>query len=234
MSEGQIMLRFMTRAMRRPLKRTKPGKPVRFPVTLDHDPNSNFAHAEHEEFEYARSVKWREAKAAARRVMQKGGFEKSLRLSCHPNSSLSASGMNAIIQSWERSGWGTPDVIVCDYADILDKPIGERDAREAINMTWKQLRAMSQSYHALMLTATQGDANSYDAETMTMGNFSEDKRKNAHVTGMVGINQTSREKAMGVQRLNWLALRESEFTADDVCHVAGCLSIANPAILSTF
>ena len=67
-----------------------------------------------------------------------------------------------------------------------------------------------------------------------MENFSEDKRKHAHVTGTVGLNQTKEESKIGIMRLNWIVAREMRFNSHKCCHVAGCLDIANPAIKSTF
>ena len=37
----------------------------------------------------------------------------------------------------------------------------------------------------------------------------------AHVTGMIGINQTYEEKKNGIQRLNWIVRREDE----PYCHI---------------
>lgn len=235
MSEGQILQRFMARASRRPIRATKHGHPVRWPIQIEHAPNGKQSTVESSEREYANDLTWEQAQAACEKITQRMGTEESLlRLSSHPNSTIAVSGIAALLQTWERQGWGPPDVVVIDYADVLSPPTGIRDVRDQTNAVWKQLRALSQQLHCLVVTATQADADSYKRDTMSMENFSEDKRKNAHVTGMVGINQTSAEKHLGLQRLNWLVLREGEFTSTTVCHVAGCLAAANPAILSTF
>lgn len=234
MSEGQIMLRFMTRASRRPLKANDPARPIKYPTSIDHNPDSSFAIVEHEDHSYPNNLKWKEAWVACEKILRKNKDQSLLRLSAHPNGSIGVSGMMSIIETWDRQGWGTPDVIVVDYADLLSPPAGYAESRDQINATWKGLRRISQEYHALVVTATQSNAESYNVETMSMSNFSEDKRKLAHVNGMVGINQTASEKAMGLQRLNWLVLRESEFTPDQSCHVAGCFAMANPAVLSIF
>jgi len=234
MSEGQILRRFMTRACKRPLKPTDPGKPVRYPISIDHVPDSEFAHVEHETFEYEDDLSWKFAWQTCQKIINKQK-QCQLKLSVHPSMSITVGGMSSILQSWDRSGWGIPDVVVCDYADILAPPLpGGSDSQEQINTTWSQLRAMSQKLHCLVVTATQADADSYTATTMGMTNFSRDKRKLAHVTGMLGLNQTAAEKTQGLYRLNWMPLRESDYSPEDVCHVAGCLSIANPAILSIF
>jgi replicative DNA helicase len=156
-----------------------------------------------------------------------------LKLSCHPNSSISVKGIEGILQTWERVDW-IPDVVVIDYADILAPLDGKADTREQINQTWKALRGMSQKLHCLVVTATQADAASYKVDTLTRSNFSEDKRKHAHVTGMVGLNQTKEEKLNGVLRLNWLDLREAEYTEYRCVHVAGCLALASPAMKSVW
>jgi intein/homing endonuclease len=234
MSEWQIMLRFMTRAAKRPLKATDPERPLKFPINIEHAPDSNFAVVEHEDHHYANNLKWKEAVAASSRIIQKRNGQDLLRLSTHANGTIGVDGLYSVLESWERDGWGTPDVVVIDYVDLLTPPHGFKESRDQINATWKGLRRMSQEYHALVVTATQADADSYTAETQTMANFSEDKRKNAHVTGIVGINQTPAEKSQGLQRLNWLAGRAFDFSPDTNCHVAGCLGIANPAILSIF
>jgi len=137
------------------------------------------------------------------------------------------------IENWTREDW-VPDVIIIDYADILLMNGAGLEGRDLINDTWKKLRALSQKFHCLVVTATQADASSYDATIITKKNFSEDKRKIAHVTGMIGLNQSPEEKELGVMRLNWLKVRDEAFSENKCVFVAGCLSIANPAIRSTF
>lgn len=97
-----------------------------------------------------------------------------------------------------------------------------------------ECRGLAQKWHALLVSATQADAASFNRPTMDESNFSEDKRKFGHVTGMLGINQTPDEKDRGVQRLNWIVLREDEFSTARCVHVAGCRSIARPVIRSSF
>lgn len=135
--------------------------------------------------------------------------------------------------AWE--GW-TPDVVVVDYADNLSPEPGSAklDYRHRINETWRAFRKLTQDYHCLGVTASQSDAASYDSKTLSRSNFSEDKRKLAHVTGMVGINQTQEEKARGIYRLNWILLREGAYLEGKCVTVAGCLAVANPAIVSSW
>ena len=153
------------------------------------------------------------------------------RLSCHPNSTLTVNAIKGILAGWEREGW-VPDIVIIDYADILTNENSRLDARDQINERWKQLRALSQSLHCLVLTVTQTDAAAYKTRVITRSNFSDDKRKLAHVTGMVGLNQTDEEKELGVMRLNWVVRREGAFTETTCVNVAGCLALGTPAIVS--
>lgn len=121
-----------------------------------------------------------------------------------------------------------------DYADILAPMGGYKERRHQIDATWRGLRALSQSLHCLVLTATQADTESYSRSTLTRRNFSESKTIHAHVTGMVGINQTEKEKDQGIYRLNWIDLREGEYSFVRCCYTAACLSLSNPAVLSAF
>lgn len=234
MSQNQMMRRFMVRAARQPfkLKGGFPGK-VLWPKHLEK--NGEGMEVDHKVVEFPDPLTMRDAKEACRAIIheQVKTTVTLLKLSTHPNSSINVQGIVSELQAWERSGW-VPDVIVIDYADILAPPAGVAETRDQINMTWKQLRALSQSMHCLVVTATQSDTESYKVETLSMRNFSEDKRKNAHVTGMVGLNQTKEEKDKGLMRLNWVALREGEYSDTQCCYVASCLPLANPTVRSCF
>lgn len=233
LSQDQMMRRFQIRAARRPEK----AKTIKYPTSITKNREDPFALVDHEERTFEGELSWKDGFKACEAVLKKTrSTDTLLQLSCHPSSTLSVNGLEGILKSWERgkTPW-TPDVIIIDYADLLAPPAGiAQETREAVNATWKALRALSQRRHCLVVTATQADAASYNATTIGASNFSEDKRKLAHVNGLIGINQTMDEKENGIQRLNWVVLRESEFNTNRCVHVAGCLAIANPAIRSTF
>jgi hypothetical protein len=80
--------------------------------------------------------------------------------------------------------------------------------------------------------ATQAAARAYDQWLIRKGDFSEDKRKNAHVTGMIGINRTAAEKKKGIYRLNWVFLRDGVWTETQCVWTAGNLALGCPAMRS--
>jgi len=230
MSQHQMMRRFHARAARRPLR----AKTVKVPTGIEHDPGTPIALVDREDKVFDKPMSWRMGyKALQHHAKSTKTKSTLLRMACYPNSSISVTGLASVLTVWENAGW-IPDIIVIDYADILANPPGFNESRDATNATWKHLRRLSQERHCCVVTATQADAASYRAETIDASNFSEDKRKLAHVTGMVGINSTPDEKEVGLQRLNWVVLRESEFNVSKCVHVAGCFDIGNPAVKSTF
>ncbi len=173
---------------------------------------------------------------AGRKLMRGWGLNPKktyLKVSIHPNSTLNVRGITAILDRWEMMEGFIPDVIVIDYADILAPEDTRMSPRDQVNDTWKSLRRLSQERHCLVLVPTQADAASYEARTQTIRNFSEDKRKFAHVTGMLGLNQTDEEKRVGVMRLNWIVLRESPFNTRRCLWVGQCLPIGRAFYCAT-
>lgn len=218
LSKSQVMLRMAQRALRRPLS----GKPCRWPVSYE-DP------ADDPQCE-ARDLKGCERIEAQQRWRKIQRKEDRFRLSWHPNSTLSVSHVQAQIHDWETQGW-VADMIAIDYADIMMHP-PNKDARDAVNETWKQMRRMSQEMHCLVLTATQADAASFTKTLIRRSNFTDDRRKLDHVTAMIGINVTDDEKKVGVSRLNFVTRRHDHYVESGVVNVVGCLDIACPAMLS--
>lgn len=230
LSQKQVMRRLMNRFSRHPLKL----KTVDYPVKIKKGKKSKIL-IKYEEKDFKKKLSWRKAKKACKEIMKQKVKSKNsyFKLSCHPNSTLSVDGIENILHEWERDDW-VADVVVIDYADILNMDHTGIEGRDRINETWKQLRALSQKFHCLVATATQADAASYDKNLITMNNFSEDKRKAGHVTGMIGLNQTWKEKEQQLMRLNWIVRREGMSNVRKVVHVVGCLDLANPAVRSTF
>ena len=235
MSEIQMMRRLVTRANARPIAGTKFGQTVKIPTFIEKLEASSMATVTYEEKKFPDPLDYRKAWDAFKEITKEslGGRRDLLKLSTHPTCTLSVAGMRSILDRWADGGW-RPDIVAIDYADILAPPPGRMESKEAIDHNWSQLRALSISDHILVLTATQTNAASYTVEVIGKGNFSGSKGKNAHVTAMIGINQSPAEKDMGVYRLNLPAARESELNDQTCVYVAGCLAVANPFILSTF
>lgn len=157
-----------------------------------------------------------------------------IKLSTHANGELTISKMISILEGWKRKGF-KPEHILVDYADLVEAGM-TGDMRHLINHVWRGLRSISQKYDALTVSPTQADAKSYEQALLKLGNFSEDKRKLAHVTAMYGMNQDpdGREKKLGILRLNKIVIREDGFHQTDQVHVLQRLQIGRPNLGSYF
>jgi hypothetical protein len=124
---------------------------------------------------------------------------------------------------------------VLDYPDLLLPPNSKyRDDLVATDDTWKYLRSIPQEFHCLLFVATQASTESFGKHTMDKKHVRGNKLKAAHVTGLIGINQTDAEKEQGLYRLNWMKLRDQYFLNSKCCFVASCLPLANPCVKSIF
>lgn len=238
LSEGQVLIRLGMYWAMRPSRQDLCGH-IKVPDAI-HKPTSDDAddlsvdyHTKH----CRAPLTFKACGAACRKVMRQHGLNPNkcyLKVSVHSNSSINVRGIEAILAQWEMTEGFIPDVIVIDYADILAPEDPREQPRDQANATWKALRRLSQERRCLVISPTQADADSYGRRTQTMRNFSEDKRKLAHVTGMIGLNQTETEKEWGVMRLNWLVLRESPYNSARCLWVGQCLSLGRAYFCSTF
>jgi hypothetical protein len=135
-----------------------------------------------------------------------------LQLRTYPAGVLTVSEIRAQLRLLQVKGW-YPDVVLVDYADIMgdNNNLPDKDFRHRNNERWVGLRGLSQEYHCLVLTATQAAATSYAKRTITLSDFSEDKRKYGHVTAFYSLNQTAQEKELGLMRIGELIVREGEY-----------------------
>ena len=175
----------------------------------------------------------RRAKIEIRKFFKK--YKRRFKLTCYPAGFLTVTEIRKCLDNWEKNDNFVPDVIVIDYADLLSADDGKStDFRHKQDQVWKSLRALSQEKHVLLLSATQADSLSYKTKRLTLSNFSEDKRKLAHVTAQYGLNQDpqGQEKKLGILRVNEIVVREGEFSNDNEVYVLQDLGIGRPFLES--
>jgi hypothetical protein len=175
----------------------------------------------------------KQAKKAIRNFFQR--YRRSFKLATYPAGVLTVTEIKRCLNEWEKYDGFVPDVITIDYADIMSAEDSSiREYRHRQDHVWKNLRALSQERHVLLLTATQADAESYKKGRLSLSNFSEDKRKLAHVTAQYGLNQDpqGREKKLGIMRINEIVVREGEFSGDNEVHILQDLAAGRPYLES--
>lgn len=125
------------------------------------------------------------------------------------------------------------DMVVIDYMDILaPERHYSRDYRQMQNELWLDARSLAVSEDVFLLVATQANRMSDDVEYLTKANISEDIRKCAHVTAMIGMMRKPQDKRMGLAKMNIIAARGASYSEDDVYTVLQCLEQGNPFITS--
>lgn len=185
-----------------------------------------------EKREPVKPLTYREANKI-KRVMKKRFRGRSFKMSFYPNDTGNVRDMEMELEGWERDEGFVPDLILCDYPDIMAPESDSRqlDVRHQINTTWKRLRRLSQVKHACLVAVTQADGKSYDQKTLKTNNYSEDKRKYSHLTACFGINQVKYEKKEGIWRINELMAREDESMEREVVCL-GRLQMGRPILHS--
>jgi len=120
--------------------------------------------------------------------------------------------------------------------DLLMAPIGNgrMESRDLVNATWEGVRSLALALNVLVVSATQAPARAYGVDVLLMEHFSEDKRKNAHVTDMIGINRTDDEAQIECLRFNRMLSRKEKVDNKRCVHVAGALSISSPCLMSAW
>lgn len=241
MSQSQIMKRFGVRLSKRPTFKKDRGI-IKIPVSIEKDFNGK-AQVETKDINCEKTANAKSSKEAVKKFLRANGMgsnkEKQnnpyFMLSTTPNSSTNVTDIDSILNQWEKKRNFVPDVIIIDYPDILAPEPGTSGmtTRDQVNATWKALRRLSQERHCLVIVPTQANAAAYKKELLEADNFSEDKRKLAHVTGMLGLNQNKEEKKHGIMRYNWIALREADFQGDLCLYVATCYKLGRAFCCAT-
>ena len=187
-----------------------------------------------EHIKQVQPLTWKEAYKEMKEWREK--YNQKFKLCTYANETLSIHEINKLLALWEKQDGFVPDVVIIDYADILtsDPDCSKLDYRNQINKMWQRMRKLSQEKHCLLITATQTAASSYDKESISLSDFSEDKRKYAHTTATYSLNQTDEEKKIGILRIGELVVRESEFDRTRQIKVLQCLQRGRPFIGSFF
>ena len=157
----------------------------------------------------------------------------NIRLFSYPSDGMSMSVMERQYNILAKEGF-KGEVVIADYLDLYapDKLTGHMQPRDQENQKWKRGRRFSQEYGTLFISASQSDAQGFDATLLSKKNFSEDRRKLDHVTGMIGLNMTIREKRLGLMRMNEIASRDTDGTK--VINVMHRLQMGRPVLGSFF
>lgn len=154
--------------------------------------------------------------------------EKNVKIFTYANDTLTVSRMRKDFKKVKFE----PEVILLDYPDLMVAETSSKEFRHQQNSIWKKLRGTSQELDCLIVAPTQSDSNAFEVNTLKLKNFSEDKRKYAHVTAFFSMNQDKEgiEKEIGLLRIGKLIARESDFHISQQVTVLQCIPIGRPVL----
>ncbi len=152
----------------------------------------------------------------------------NIRLITHANETLTTNQINAdMTRMYKKDGWKA-GLLVTDYMDLLapDRDTIRMQPRDQENKKWGRYRKLTHDWDLLGISASQSDADGFFKGLLDKKNFSEDRRKLDHVTGMIGLNMTLDEKRIGIMRWNEIVARETSGTG--IVHVLHRLEMGQP------
>jgi hypothetical protein len=111
-----------------------------------------------------------------------------------------------------------PDVVILDYADILELGhLSTNSEWRKEDDRWKLLPKLYKYTKSLLITATQ--AKSSEGDYMSSDNQRGYKGKSMHVNKMIGVSQTPDQKRDGIIQVNITESRQDEFFIDRNCYI---------------
>lgn len=172
------------------------------------------------------------ARKGMKEWVTKYNAEDRFRFSDHPQT-LTVPYICAILDEWERQDGFSPDFVIVDYADIL-QPVTKNEFRHQVNDTFSRLRALSLARKCCVITATQAKGGAYNSDTQSRVLISEDKRKAAHPTAMIGLASVQEEREQQVYHMNFILRRDDVCIESQKLYFAQCLAVCNPMVKCYF
>jgi len=155
-----------------------------------------------------------------------------LRLKAYPRFSAGMNEVESDLDVLQYTEGFTPDMIITDYADIMQRPSGE--FRHAVDELWMHHARLASERKAVVVTATQAARKSWDRANVGAADSSENYRNPAHVDLMYTLNQTREEKLAGVMRIGVCAARDEEFNELAKVVVLQQLGVGKPLLDAEF
>lgn len=150
-----------------------------------------------------------------------------LKIRCYPPRTLTLQKLQSELKLIEVFENYVPDVIVIDYADIMALPQG-RERRLQLDDLWLGLRNINLERNNLIVTASQTGRETVGGKRdADESNIAEAVSKINHVTRMITINRSKRDKRMGIYRMSCQTMRDGKECFEQLV-VCNCLEIGRP------
>ncbi len=137
------------------------------------------------------------------------------RLSIHPKYTLTYDKMMRDLDVFWRTEKWFPDILIIDYIDILIH--SNFDDYRADDEKWKLLAKIAGETNTLVITGTQANKAGHTTDILDATHQGGFYGKNRHVNLMVGLNQSSEDKARGVMNFGITEARDKEYIPGQTC-----------------
>lgn len=136
-----------------------------------------------------------------------------------PSKTATVSDLKTEIRLLEQRENFIPDVVVIDYADLIRPDVMSGTKRFDLDDIWEQLRAWGQTDRVLIISASQTNRMSAEAEYMKDTHVAEDYSKIAKLDVAIGLCQNDLMKERGMLNLNKVAHRHEDYVQSHFCTV---------------
>jgi intein/homing endonuclease len=148
----------------------------------------------------------------------------NIRVKCYPRFSAGIDDIERDLDILEQTEGFLPDMIVIDYVDILKVKNGNGGHKD-LDEIWKESASLFARRFALGFSASQGTRGSLYKSDMDQTDLAEWIGKLGHVDAFVALNQTKKEKLLGMIRAALMAHRHKEFSEDENVILLQALSL---------
>ena len=159
-----------------------------------------------------------------KRYLEFGG---DIKIRCYPPRTLTLQKLKSELKVLAVFENFVPDVIVLDYADIMALPPG-KERRLQLDELWLGLRNITLDMNNLIVTASQTGRETVGGKRdADESNIAEAVSKVNHVSRMVTISRSKRDKQLGIYRMSCQTMRDGRESFDQLV-VVNCLEIGRP------
>lgn len=118
-----------------------------------------------------------------------------------PTKTASVQTIRAYLQRLSATKGFVPDMLIVDYADLLRGSNGYKDKRFELEGIYEELRAISQEYNIIVITADQTNRSGLDMEIVTIGQIGESYAKATVCDVIMTISRRMEDKQTNSGRL---------------------------------
>lgn len=146
-----------------------------------------------------------------------------------PASSMTVADTEVYLDNLEMYENFVADIVLYDYPKIMLPSDRRLEYRHQIDSIFQGMRALAQKRNILVVAADHAATRTFNTR-IRQGNQAEDNRVINHVAEMIALNQTDKEKKIGVMMIGVLASRFEEFNTEDDIWVLECKKIGRPIL----